>query len=128
MSEQPYPEPIQVHLVADSTKGPAPRERHTARYRTITLSAAQPVVPACGTEPLRHRLHLINSGAANAVYVTDSEASALAVANAGTGGGADTAAMLPAGANVKYETTEAVWCAATTYPATLTVIITSREG
>lgn len=127
MSEQ-YPEPIQVHVVADSTKGPAPRARHAARYRTITLTAAQPIAVVCGTEPLRARLHLINSGAANAVWVTDSEQAALAVANAGTGGGADTSAMLPAGASVKMETTEVAWCAATAYPASLTVIITSREG
>lgn len=119
--------PVRVHLVADSTKGPAPRERHAARYRTITLTAAQPVAVVAATEPLRHRVTLV-VGATNAVWVTDTEQAALAVANAGTGGGADSAAQLPAGTNVRYETTENIWCAATAYPAILSVIITSAEG
>jgi len=119
---------VRVHVVADSTQQPQGPRRHAARYRTIVLSAAQPIAVVCGVEPLRERITLLNSGATNGVWVTDSEQAALAVVAAGTGGGSDTAGLLPAGVSVKYSSTEVAWCAATAYPASLTVIITSRES
>lgn len=125
-------EAVRVHVVADSTRtpqAPQPARRRSVRYRTVTLSQAQPVAVVAGTEPLRHCLVVQVSGS-NDVYLTDSEASALAVANAGTGGGADTAFLL-SHANpvpVPYESTEQVWAAAVTYPAVLSVMIISRES
>lgn len=130
MSEQP--QAVRVHLVADSTRQPEssrPPRRMTVRYRTVVLTAQQTTAVVAGTEPHRRKIVALVSGS-NDVYLTDSEASALAVVNAGTGGGLDTSFLL-SHANpvpVPYESTEQVYAAAIAYPATLSVMIVSAEA
>jgi hypothetical protein len=127
---RPAGEPIPVHLVADSTKTPetpkGPR-RTAVRYRTVTLSAGSPVQVVAGTEP--YRKGMVVRATTNDVYLCESQAEALAVVNAQTGGGLDTAYLLPHidTAPTSYESTEQVYAAAIAYPAVLSVIIISRE-
>lgn len=123
----PTVDPVQVHVVADSSRPPEtprPPRRRQARYRTITLTEAAPVAVVAGTEPLRDRL--IVRARDNDVYVCESEQAAQAVA---AGGGTDGYPVLAAEtAPVSWPCTEAVYAAAISYPATLGVIIISRES
>lgn len=123
-------EPVKVHLVADDTRGgpPPPPRPKIVSYRTVTLTAAQPVAVVAGDEPYRCGL-IVQASGTNDVYLCDSEASALAVINAGPGGGADVGYLLPHAntAPTSWEDSGEIWAAAVTYPASLSVIIISRE-
>lgn len=120
-------DPLQVHVVADSTKSPAapkPARRRNVRYSTVTLTEAAPVATIAGTEPLRDQLIVRASG--NDVWITDS------LPNAQAAAGGDTGQAYPVLATdatpTRWESTEAVYAAAAAYPATLGVIIIQREA
>lgn len=119
--------PIKAHVVKDDTKGPRPRRRPV--FRSLTLTSAKPVAAMCGTDPGRRGITAQAIG--NDVVLAATEAQAQAAANEASGI-PNPEGYLLAHANTApthIDTTEVMWAAAASYPATVTyVLLTETEA
>jgi hypothetical protein len=124
-------QPVPVHVVRDTTKdtGPARPCRVVMIPRTIVLTSSAPVRNVLGTDP--DRRYVLAQAIGNDVVLAATEAMAQDAYNEQTGLPNPDGHVL-AHANTgpsRLETTEALWAATATYPATVTLaIFTTAEG